>query len=149
MKKHLSFKELAEETKVPERTVRYYIARGILEPPLKRGPKATYSEKHKETLMKIKELQEQGLTLSEIARFFVSIAPHEKPEIEDLQSNIEPVTKLLPSETQIKESVEFFEKTSTWHAYEIGEDFIVLVKSGVKPWRIKNIISALKNIWRR
>ncbi len=146
MEKRLTLRELANATGIPERTIRYYISRGILEPPIKRGPKAAYSEKHVQALMNIKHLQERGLTLSEIERFSVYEKPLEDKEGVYSQTMQKPLTRLTKSDLQISESREVFKKTSTWHAYEISKDIIVLVKSGVNPWRIKNIINALKNI---
>ncbi|MGB9693555.1 MAG: helix-turn-helix domain-containing protein [Fervidobacterium sp.] len=146
MEKRLTLRDLANATGVPERTIRYYISRGILEPPIKRGPKAAYSEKHMQTLMNIKHLQEQGLTLSEIERLSVYGKPLEEKEDVYYQTMQKPLTRLTKSDMEVSKSGEIFEKTSTWHAYEVSKDIIVLVKSGVNPWRIKNIIDALKNI---
>ena len=60
--------ELAEETGIAGRTIRYYISRGLLAGPSMAGRGATYGETHLERIDKIKELQAKGLMLTEIAR---------------------------------------------------------------------------------
>lgn len=146
MKKRLTLRELAKAACVPERTIRYYISRGIIAPPVKRGPKAAYSEKHKKELLKIKQLQEEGLTLSEISRFIASSRYLDESEIQNNAVLQEPVSELRVSKLQIDEKKKFAEHTSTWHAYEMSEDIIVLVKSGTSSWRIRKITNALKDI---
>ena len=59
--------ELSEESGIPARTLRFYIARGLLEGPAKAGRAAVYSAEHLERLQKIKELQAKGRMLAEIA----------------------------------------------------------------------------------
>jgi Zn-dependent peptidase ImmA (M78 family) len=60
MEKELTLKELAAETGVPERTIRYYISRGLLAPPLRGGRGAAYGESHKNALAQIRQLQAKG-----------------------------------------------------------------------------------------
>ena len=60
----------AEETGVPARTIRFYIARGLLPGPQHAGHGAIYGEVHGKWLQEIKQLQAKGLTLNEIARSF-------------------------------------------------------------------------------
>ena len=59
--------ELAAETGVPARTIRYYIARGILPGPGSAGRTADYGPEHAERLGRVREMQQRGLTLAEIA----------------------------------------------------------------------------------
>ena len=59
--------ELAEVSGVPARTIRFYIAKGLLPPPLVRGQAACYGEEHLKELDRIKTLQGQGQTLAQIA----------------------------------------------------------------------------------
>src|SRR5512136_170226 len=60
-------RELAQEAGVPERTIRFYISRGLVDPPLRGGRGAAYGEKHKEQLESIRKLQAKGMMLSQIA----------------------------------------------------------------------------------
>jgi len=63
----LTLVELAEVSGVPARTIRFYIARGLLPPPLVGGRSACYGEEHLKELDRIKTLQGQGQTLAQIA----------------------------------------------------------------------------------
>jgi len=59
--------ELAERAGVTRRTVRYYVQRELLPPPRGLGRGKHYTEAHLATLVRIKELQEAGVPLDEIA----------------------------------------------------------------------------------
>src|SRR5215471_5256425 len=59
--------ELAERAQVSRRTVRYYVQRGLLPPPRGLGRGKHYTEAHLATLVRIKELQESGVPLDDIA----------------------------------------------------------------------------------
>ena len=58
--------ELAALGGVSRRTVRYYVQEGLLAPPDGLGRGASYGEGHLERLLKVRSLQEQGLTLDEV-----------------------------------------------------------------------------------
>lgn len=137
MNKTFSLAKLAAVTKVPERTIRYYISRGLLPPPVVRGRKAFYSEQHAELISKIKKLQLQGLTLSEIAAHLAAIEDKKKEEINATKEEVAESNIITTS------SVEDF---SIWYVYKIGDDINVHIKAGVSPWRIKKIINTLKTI---
>jgi DNA-binding transcriptional MerR regulator len=64
----MSLAELAGKAGIAGRTIRFYIARGLLRGPDKAGRGAAYRAEHLERLREIKRLQAQGLTLVEIAR---------------------------------------------------------------------------------
>ncbi|HEU0164203.1 MAG TPA: MerR family transcriptional regulator [Thermomicrobiales bacterium] len=63
-----SLDELTERSGVTARTVRYYIAEGLLPPPNNAGPRATYSDTHLNRLHLIGRLKEAYLPLREIRR---------------------------------------------------------------------------------
>ncbi|MCL5743670.1 MAG: helix-turn-helix domain-containing protein [Acidobacteria bacterium] len=107
--------ELAGETGLAPRTIRYYIARGLLKGPAIAGRGAVYSAEHRERLDTIKELQASGMMLSEIAR--VLDGPAESKE--------------LPPPVQ-------------WESYALADDVTVQVRTGVAPWRAKAIRNALR-----
>ena len=109
----LSLAELSERSEIPPRTIRYYIAQGLLPGPLNSGRSATYGDEHLRLLNKIKKMQSQGLTLAE-ASFS------------------------LGGET----SGELAEPTS-WLEYELSDDVVVRVRSGISPWRHKTIRGVL------
>jgi len=58
--------ELAAETQVPSRTIRFYQSKKALPAPERRGRKAIYTEDHAERLRLIARLQDQGLTIKAI-----------------------------------------------------------------------------------
>jgi DNA-binding transcriptional MerR regulator len=111
----ISLAELAEETGVPARTIRFYIARGLLPGPQQAGRGATYGETHRKQLQEIKRLQAKGLTLHEVAR---SIGDDTRKA----------------SRTQ---------QPSAWWQYPIDEDVVVWVKAEAAPWRLREIQRAV------
>jgi DNA-binding transcriptional MerR regulator len=60
--------QLAAECEVSVDTVRFYQAKGLLPPPLRRGRVALYGDEHAERIRRIRALQAKGLTLSVIGR---------------------------------------------------------------------------------
>jgi len=106
----LTFAELAASAGLPGRTIRFYIAKGLLPGPVKAGRGARYGKEHLETLRSIKGSQARGLTLSEIAR---TVAGESQREI-------------LPQPT-------------AWWNYAVAEDVAVSVRGDVSPWRLKQI----------
>jgi DNA-binding transcriptional MerR regulator len=61
-----SLKELCEAAQVTERTVRYYIAEGLLPPPLGTRAQSRYTSGHLERLKLIQRLKEQDFSLRQI-----------------------------------------------------------------------------------
>src|SRR5262245_22159285 len=59
--------DLAERGGVTRRTVRYYVQRGLLPAPLGTGRGPHYTLTHLERLIHIRQLQERGVPLAEIA----------------------------------------------------------------------------------
>jgi DNA-binding transcriptional MerR regulator len=109
-----SLAELAEKAGLPGRTIRYYIARGLLPGPLKAGRDAAYGVEHLERLRIIGRLQAEGLTLLEIAR----------------RLSGEPSRMPVPEATP-------------WWQYRLAEDVIVTVRADASPWRLKQIRKCL------
>ena len=62
----LSLEKLSELSGVSARTIRYYIARGVLDPPLIAGRNACYSEVHLDKLKLVKLAQVSGKSLDQI-----------------------------------------------------------------------------------
>jgi DNA-binding transcriptional MerR regulator len=112
--------ELSEETGIPPRTIRYYIARGLLEGPVVAGRGAEYTSEHLERLGAIRELQGRGLTLAEIGGKLAGGA-------RDVE---------LPAPEQ-------------WEQYRVSEDVIVAVRSGSSPWRLRQIRDSLLEFAKR
>lgn len=62
--------ELAAQTGVPSRTIRFYQAKGALPPPVRRGRIAVYDDTHAERLRLVAHLQDRGLSLRAIRDLF-------------------------------------------------------------------------------
>jgi len=108
--------ELSEESGIPARTIRFYIARGLLDGPVKAGRGAVYTAEHLARLEKIKHLQAEGRMLAEIAH--------------DLGGP--PARPALPP--------------SAWWQHVIEEDVMVWVRGDVSPWRMKQIRAAVDEL---
>ena len=113
----LKLAELAKQAGVSPRTVRLYIARGLLPGPLRRGKGALYGQEHLQRLAKIRDLQAEGLTLRDIG----------------LQLNVGPPQLAMPM------------PVSCWQ-YAIADDVVVSVQADVSPWRKRRIHDALARL---
>lgn len=111
---NLSLAELSERAEVPPRTIRFYIAQGLLPGPIRLGRAAVYSKAHLRLLDRIKALQAKGMTLTEVG---FAISPGATDE-------------------ELPEPV-------AWLEYELADDVIVRVRSGIAPWRHKTIRNVL------
>jgi len=109
--------ELSEESGIPARTIRFYIARGLLDGPVKAGRGAVYTAEHLVRLEKIKQLQAEGRMLAEIAHYLNGGPP------------VETAVQPCP-----------------WWQYAIQDDVIVWVRADVSPWRMKQIRAAVDDI---
>lgn len=58
--------ELAAESGVSVDTIRFYQARGLLDPPERQGRVAMYSDRHADRLRRIRDLKDKGLSLATI-----------------------------------------------------------------------------------
>ena len=76
--KTYSISELAALGGVSPRTVRYYVQLGVLPPPAGRGLGGKYGPQHLERLLKVRELQREGVHLEQMAAFL------ERPETKDM-----------------------------------------------------------------
>src|SRR5436309_2890562 len=114
----ISLAELAEETGVPARTIRFYIARELLPGPQQAGRGATYGEVHRKRLQGIRKLQAKGLTLNEIAR---SLG----------EGTLRAAGAPQPS---------------AWWQYPIADDVVLSVKADVSPWRLREVQEAVREM---
>ena len=94
----MSLAELTEVANVSVRTVRYYIAEGLLPPPEGAGPSSAYSAGHLDRLLLIQRLKEAYLPLREIRRRLSGLGDEEvKALLERGSSADSPVVPLEPS----------------------------------------------------
>jgi len=116
--KAISLAELAEQTGVPVRTIRFYIARKLLPGPQQAGRGATYGEDHRKRLEEIKKLQAKGLTLNEIARSL--------------------------GEGTLR--VAGVPQPSAWWQYPIADDVVIYAKADANPWRLREVQRAVREM---
>ena len=108
--------ELAETSGIPARTIRFYIARGLLEGPVKAGRGAVYTGEHLARLGKIKALQAKGHMLSEIV----------------------PMLDRRRTRT--------VHRPSSWWRYAIDDDIVFYVRADVSPWRTRQIRAVIDDM---
>jgi len=63
----ITLRDLARRAGLPPRTIRFYIARGLLPGPGRAGRAAATGRAHLERIAEIRRLQAEGLTLGQIA----------------------------------------------------------------------------------
>lgn len=119
MAKEFKLEELAAKSRIPARTIRLYIAQGLMPGPLRAGPNAAYGAAHLERLGRIRELQESGLTLARIRALLEQPAG----------------SPALPHPSAVA-------------VYEVAPDVAVHVKGEIAPWRAKAIRAAIGNLMR-
>ncbi len=118
MSEHLTLAELAEAAGLPGRTIRFYIARGLLDGPLKAGRGAAYTREHSRRLERIKALQAEGRTLSEIGRVLSGVQPKHVAE------------------------------PSAWWQHAVADDVVVWTRTDMSPWRTKQVRAAIAELAR-
>ncbi|MBI4601452.1 MAG: MerR family transcriptional regulator [Planctomycetes bacterium] len=73
--------ELADQAGVSRRTVRFYVQRGLIDPPEGLGRGSTYTPRHLEQILRVRRLQRDGLDLEAIRRLPEGEAPRERPSL--------------------------------------------------------------------
>jgi DNA-binding transcriptional MerR regulator len=114
----ISLNELAKKSGVPERTIRYYISRGLIPGPVRGGRGAEYTPEHLAGIQTVRQLQSAGMTLAEIEYEFARDAGDRLPAI----------------------------APESWSMYRISPDVTVQVRDGRSPWRIKQLRSAIARL---
>jgi DNA-binding transcriptional MerR regulator len=159
--KEMTLRELAAEAGVSERTIRFYISRGLVDPPLRGGRGAAYGEKHKARLEAIRALQAKGLMLAEIghALAFEDAAKVRPGGFRCVTGELRKMTWFEPDGSMDKSEISLMAEApdverapvsgpslpeaETWRSYAIAPDVRVMLRTGAGPWRTKALISAL------
>ena len=115
--KEYTLQELAEKTNTSPRTVRYYISKELLPPPIRAGRDAAYNNTHIQRMENIQEYKKQGYTLNEIKSIFIRDS----------------------EEKTVPESI-------TWQRYTVSEYVEVNVRSDIPPWRYRGILRQIQMI---
>ena len=90
---NLKLDELAEQTGVSPRTVRYYVQRGLLPAPAFKGKDSAYGREHMVRLRAIKRMQEQFLPLDAIQE---ALGQRSLDQIEALSSGRDAIAPVAP-----------------------------------------------------
>jgi DNA-binding transcriptional MerR regulator len=166
--KEWTLRELAAATGVPVRTIRFYISRGLVDPPLRGGRGAAYGEAHRARLRTIREMQAKGMMLAEIAHSLAAAPsgpPIGAPEL------AAPGRTLAEREPGLREMIWFekdggldesqrdlmrpslleeelaalpFPEPETWRSYAVAPDVQIWFRVGAGPWRVKALLAALR-----
>ncbi len=115
----MTLQELSKAVGITSRTIRFYIARGLLAGPSKAGRGADYGPEHVERLEHIRQLQAQGKTLIEITGLLEG----------------------APSKVNLA-------APAAWWQYAIESDVVVSVRAEASPWRMRRIRTALEEFAR-
>ena len=116
----MTLAELADASGLPARTIRFYIARGLVDGPVKAGRNAVYTGDHLKRLEKIKSLQAKGRMLSEIGDAVAGVS--------------ERVASAAPT---------------PWWQHAISDDVVVWTRADSSPWRTKQVRAAIEEMARR
>ena len=119
MDEYLTLAELAEAAGAPARTIRFYIARGLLDGPLKAGRGAAYTAEHLARLERIKSLQAEGRTLSEIGRIVGGV-----------------------------EAERAAAAPTAWWQHTVADDVVVWTRAEMSPWRTRQVRAAIGELAR-
>jgi DNA-binding transcriptional MerR regulator len=119
MNDFLTLAEVAEASGVPARTIRFYIARGLLDGPIKAGRGAAYTPEHLARLERVKSLQVEGRTLSEIGRILGGV------EVEPAAAG-----------------------PTAWWQHAVADDVVVWTRADMSPWRTRQVRAAIGELAR-
>ena len=157
--KEWTLKKLATEAGVPERTIRFYISRGLVDPPLRGGRGAAYGQKHKERLELIRALQAQGMMLAEISHALSmpegqieeSVHMLEEPDTHKMlwfekDGTLNDSQRRLLSQDRQSAAVPApaLPEPEIWRSYAVAPDVRVMFRTGASPWRTKAVLAALR-----
>jgi DNA-binding transcriptional MerR regulator len=90
-----SLQDLAKLGDVTPRTIRFYIAQGLLPSPTQLGAAARYTEAHLDLLRLIKKLQSAHLPLAEIRNRLRGIPPDKVAQVAEATPDYEPADSAL------------------------------------------------------
>lgn len=132
--RELTIDELAHETGVSSRNIRYYQTRGLLPPPRVKGRSGVYGEQHVERLALLDELKAEGLNLQAISFLLGGSGNVDTEELRGLKRAIldswgssEPVeVKVKDLTRQLRlseeEAATYFERAVELDLIELTED---------------------------
>jgi DNA-binding transcriptional MerR regulator len=99
--------DLEHETSVNARTIRYYIAEGLLQPAYGRGPSATYDADHLLRLRMIQQMKDDRMSLRDIK---------------------ERLSHMTPDDIAVMLKIQLQPAAETWRRYALHRDLEVMVR---------------------
>lgn len=99
--------DLARESGITARTIRYYIAEGLLQPAYGRGPTAVYDADHLLRLRYIQKLKDERLPLQDIR---------------------DKLNHLTPDDLAVAMKIDVQPLTEMWRRFRLHQDFEILVR---------------------
>ncbi|HEV2127335.1 MAG TPA: helix-turn-helix domain-containing protein [Thermomicrobiales bacterium] len=102
-----TIEQLERMTGYPARTIRYYIARGLLQPAYGRGPTATYDRDHLRRLQYIELLKQERMSLDQIR---------------------EHLAEMEPADIEVALRGQFSPSADLWRHLPIHEDLVVMIR---------------------
>jgi DNA-binding transcriptional MerR regulator len=164
-----SILDLAKLADVTPRTVRYYVAQGLLPAPDPQGPRTTYTDEHLQRLLAIKQMQAAHLPLAEIRTRLEKLGARDVSELVNALNPAPPeesaadyVRRVLGSQSRPApapamsvvaapaEAIPALER-SQWDRHEIGPDVEIhvrrpLTRSDTK--KVLNLIAYARQLFR-
>jgi DNA-binding transcriptional MerR regulator len=98
-----SLSELTDEAGVSVRTVRYYVAEGLLPPPVTAGPRSFYTRAHLDRLRLIDRLKTSYLPLKEIRRRLTALDDEEVRRLVAVETPASPPAARVAAPRMIRE----------------------------------------------
>ena len=138
----LTLDELTNRVGVSVRNVRYYTAKGLVPPPIRRGRSGYYSAAHVARLELVRELQGHGFTLSAIEKYVEQIPATATPsDIARHLSLLAPVTGDrdvdVPADLSgmgiSPEAAEAVAEVYAEHGRQVAEELSEIVRTKVWP----------------
>lgn len=131
----LSIGDLAERADVSRRTIRFYVQRGLIAPPLGGGRGSHYTERHLERLLAVKRMQELGVPLDVILQ---RLGPPDAPPSADPPA-FAPSAEATPPPT-----------ADTWRRHILVSGVELLVRDdALSPNALEDIVRTARLIARR
>lgn len=139
-------KDLAALCEVSERTVRYYVAEGLLPPPAARGRGANFDDDHLTRLRLIRAMQQAGNDLDTIRDYLAEL----ETELAGRRAGFESALAVWTGRTERLEIAERFQ--ARWnvpepvHRYRVAPGVEVLISSvgGPPQSRLQAALKALR-----
>jgi DNA-binding transcriptional MerR regulator len=126
--------ELARAAGTSPRTVRYYVQRGLLPPPVFRGKDTAYEHEHLVRLRAIRKLQEAYLPLDAVAAELDRRTPAEIERLAEGADQVSAPGRVLRHPSRAPESgTARAMKTRTWHRVELAPGIELSVADDATP----------------